>query len=116
MLEVDEPQNPIEELRELKRDEEWMWEWTWLMQWSHSVQDRKENGTRLRLLRAIVERSPHGTYKLLAEQCDVSQRTVQHHMKSLRDRGVVETPGRPSRVEFTSEEMELLAREAASLG
>lgn len=74
---------------------------------------RSGGRTRLELLRRLVERRQGVGYDTLAEELELSKRRVKGFVGDLRDKEIVETPGRPALVQFTSTEMHLLASDVA---
>lgn len=82
-----------------------------LLDWVRAGRGR----TRLELLRRLVERRQGVGYETLAEELELSKRRVKGFVGDLRDKEVVETPGRPALVQFTSTEMHLLASDIAMI-
>lgn len=76
---------------------------------------RSGGRTRLELLRRLVERRHGVGYDTLAEELELSKRRVKGFVGDLRDKEIVETPGRPALVQFTSTEMHLLASDVAMM-
>jgi len=86
--------------------------WHWLTGWVHG----KQTWTRLKLVRLLVERPLGVTYKTIEEEIDVSYSTATSLVKTLREHDVATSNGSPSQVQFTSDDMEMLAREVVSFG
>lgn len=79
------------------------------------VRSQQRGRTRLELLRRLTERREGVRYSTLADELGVRENYVRRLVGDLRDKGVVETPGRPAIVQFTNRGMYLLASDIAML-
>lgn len=71
--------------------------------------------TRTELLRRLVERRQGVGYVTLAEELDVRENYVRRLVTDLRNKEIVETPGRPALVQFKDDETYLLASDVARM-
>ena len=72
------------------------------------------NPTRRKLLKLLCTRRNGLTYGDLMDALNVSERWVRELVRDLRDAGIVETPGSPALIQFTSERIEIVVREVLS--
>lgn len=72
------------------------------------------NPTRRKLLKLIVSHPNGVTYRTLIDALDVSERWIRSIVADLRRDGIVETPGSPALIQFTSRDVALAVREVLS--
>lgn len=69
------------------------------------------NPTRRALLKVIATSSTGVTYRDLFDALPVSERWVREIVADLRREGIVETPGNPALIQFTSRDVMLAVKE-----
>lgn len=92
------------DLEQLRRERAGVW--TRLMR---SLDDE----TTLQVVAGILRPGPTG-YHDLTERTGTTRRTVENHVYSLRDAGVVQVGGNPAEISFTDDEVRLLASDVLS--
>mgnify|MGYP006286144149 CR=1 FL=1 len=70
-----------------------------------------DNPTRRSLLKMLVTHNNGVTYQQLFEALPVSERWVREIVADLRREGVVETPGNPALIQFTSHDVMVAVKE-----
>lgn len=69
------------------------------------------NPTRRKVLRLLSTRRNGVRYQTLFDGLNVSERWIRSLIADLREDGIVETPGNPALIRFTSEKIELAIKE-----
>jgi DNA-binding transcriptional ArsR family regulator len=72
-----------------------------------------DDGTTIQVVAGILRPGPTG-YDDLVERTGATRRTVENHVYSLRDAGVIQVGGNPAEISFVDDEVRLLASDVLS--
>lgn len=70
-----------------------------------------QNPTRQALLKVLCTHDTGVPYRMLFDALPVSERHVRELVRDLRDAGIVETPGNPALIQFTTRDVMVAAKE-----